>query len=143
LAREQGFVSTPLGRRRYIADINNSNRNIRLFAERAAVNMPIQGMAADIMKIAMIRVANALADPSTCHIAGVSGISFPKPLCTKMVLQVHDELLFEVPEDELERVAKIVRFCMEDAYHLKVPVKVDVKVGHNWAEMRVVGEAAD
>lgn len=124
LAREQGFVSTPLGRRRYMPDINNANRNIRLFAERAAVNMPIQGMAADIMKIAMIRVSRDLAADSS--------------LRTKMVLQVHDELLFEVPEDELDRVAKIVRFCMEDAYHLNVPVKVDVKVGHNWAEMREV-----
>ncbi len=160
LAREQGFVSTPLGRRRYIPDIHNSNRNIRLFAERAAVNMPIQGMAADIMKIAMIRVARALADPSACDLpddlltgvsgfersgnpetevpAGVSGISFPKPLRTKMVLQVHDELLFEVPREELDLVSRIVRFCMEDAYHLNVPVKVDVKVGNNWAEMQEV-----
>ena len=124
LAREQGFVSTPLGRRRYMPDINNSNRNIRLFAERAAVNMPIQGMAADIMKIAMIRVARDLAADPT--------------LRTKMVLQVHDELLFEVPQDELERVAKLVRHCMEDAYLMRVPVKVDVKVGHNWAEMTQV-----
>lgn len=137
LAREQGFVSTPLGRRRYMQDINNSNRNIRLFAERAAVNMPIQGMAADIMKIAMIRVARALKDPSA--IPGVSGFEYngnpETALKTKMVLQVHDELLFEVPEDELESIERLVRFCMEDAYRLNVPVKVDVKVGHNWAEM--------
>lgn len=134
LAREQGFVSTPLGRRRYIADINNSNRNIRLFAERAAVNMPIQGMAADIMKIAMIRVARDLADTGVSG-SERSGNPETQALQTKMVLQVHDELLFEVPQDELERVAQLVRFCMEDAYHLNVPVKVDVKVGHNWAEM--------
>jgi DNA polymerase-1 len=121
-AREQGFVSTPLGRRRYTPDIHSANRNVRLFAERAAVNMPIQGMAADVMKVAMIRVARALATE--------------RPgLKTKMVLQVHDELLFEVPPDELDRVAALVRFAMEDAYRMRVPVKVDVKVGENWAEM--------
>jgi len=119
-AREQGFVSTPLGRRRYMHDINSANRNVRQFAERAAVNMPIQGMAADIMKIAMIRVARDLKS---------------QPLKTKMVLQVHDELLFEVPPDEIDRVAPLVRSAMEDAYKMRVPVKVDVKVGKNWAEM--------
>lgn len=141
LAREQGFVSTPLGRRRYIPDIHNSNRNIRLFSERAAVNMPIQGMAADIMKIAMIRVSRALADPSPNNLPEdiLRGTNLaPKPLHTKMVLQVHDELLFEVPNEELTLAARIIRFCMEDAYHLRVPVKVDVKVGKNWAEMTEV-----
>ena len=132
-AREQGFVSTPLGRRRYMHDINSANRNVRLFAERAAVNMPIQGMAADIMKIAMIRVARDLA-------RGVSGFERSgnpetAALKTKMVLQVHDELLFEVPPDEIDRVAPLVRSAMEDAYKMRVPVKVDVKVGKNWAEM--------
>lgn len=119
-ARDQGYVSTPMGRRRYIPEINSSNRNLRLFAERAAVNMPIQGMAADIMKIAMIRVARALKS---------------QPLKSEMVLQVHDELLFEVPPDEIEDVAALVRYGMEDAYLMRVPVRVDVKAGKNWAEM--------
>jgi len=122
-AREQGFVSTPLGRRRYIPDINSANRNIRLFAERAAVNMPIQGMAADIMKLAMIRVARSLRS---------------QPLKTRMLLQVHDELLFEVPPDELEAVAALVRSNMKNAYEMRVPVRVDVKFGKNWAEMKVI-----
>ena len=119
-AREQGFVMTPMGRRRYIPDINAANRNIRLFAERAAVNMPIQGMAADIMKVAMIHVARDLG---------------AQPMKTRMLLQVHDELLFEVPSDELDRVAALVRSDMENAYAMRVPVKVDVKYGKNWAEM--------
>ncbi len=120
-ARELGFVSTPMGRRRYVPDINAANRNVRSFAERAAVNMPIQGMAADIMKLAMIRVARSIAG-----------------LKTRMLLQVHDELLFEVPPDELERVAELVRSDMENAYPLRVPVKVDVKYGRNWAEMKEI-----
>jgi len=119
-ARELGFVSTPMGRRRYIQDINAANRNIRLFAERAAVNMPIQGMAADIMKIAMINVARDMAARS---------------VKSRMLLQVHDELLFEVPPDELAAMAALVRSDMENAYPLSVPVKVDVKYGPNWAEM--------
>lgn len=117
-ARQRGFVSTPMGRRRYVPDINSANRNTRQFAERAAVNMPIQGMAADIIKIAMIRVARSLAGFET-----------------KMLLQVHDELLFEAPPDELQAVAALVRSEMENAYPLRVPVKVDVKYGKNWAEM--------
>lgn len=132
-AREQGYVSTPLGRRRYIPDINAANRNVRQFAERAAVNMPIQGMAADIMKLAMIRVANDLKH----GISGFERSGNPEklPFRTKMVLQVHDELLFEVPPDEIDRVATLVRSGMEGACKMNVPVKVDVKIGKNWAEM--------
>ena len=137
-ARERGFVSTPLGRRRYMPDINAANRNVRLFAERAAVNMPIQGMAADVMKIAMVRVARDLAKGAG-QAQGVSGFersgnpeTARKP---RMVLQVHDELLFEVPPDETDAVVALVRHDMEDAYQMRVPVKVDVKVGKNWAEM--------
>lgn len=121
-ARALGYVSTLMGRRRYIPDINNVNRNVRSFAERAAVNMPIQGIAADIMKLAMIRVHGALAD---------SGAS------SRMLLQVHDELLFEVPPGELAKVAELVRDGMEHAYRLAVPLKVDVKSGPNWAEMNL------
>jgi len=119
-ARLQGYVSTPLGRRRYIPEIHSSNRNIRLFAERAAVNMPIQGMAADIMKLAMIRVADSMKS---------------QQVKSKMVLQVHDELLFEVPPDEIDDLSALVRWGMEDAYDMRVPVKVDIKAGKNWAEM--------
>ena len=123
MARGEGYVKTLLGRRRYIPDINNSNRNIRQFAERAAVNMPIQGTAADIMKMAMIQVHNRL------ELANLS---------SKMVLQVHDELLLEIVPGELEAVAKCVRSGMELAFEMAVPLKVDVKAGKNWAEMEPV-----
>ena len=122
-ARRLGYVSTALGRRRYIPDINAANRNIRLFAERAAVNMPVQGTAADIMKLAMVRVSN---DMSSAHLG------------TKMLLQVHDELLFEVPPGEVETAAALVREAMANAYRLRVPLRVDVKVGPNWSEMKPV-----
>jgi len=121
-ARELGYVSTLLGRRRYVPDIHSSNYNVRTFAERAAVNMPIQGTAADLMKIAMIRVHSELA--------GLTG---------KMLLQVHDELLFECPPDQIEKVAAIAREGMGGAYEMRVPLKVDVKAGRNWAEMADVG----
>jgi len=125
LAREQGYVTTLMGRRRYMQDINNANRNIRQFAERAAVNMPIQGTAADIMKIAMIRVHDALKE------AGLQ---------SKMLLQVHDELLLEVPPSELDRVCNLVREGMEGAVDLRVPLRADVKSGKNWSEMTVERE---
>ena len=123
IAHEQGYVSTPLGRRRYIPEISSANRNIRLFAERAAVNMPIQGMAADIMKIAMIRAADSL---KTSH------------LSAKMLLQVHDELLFEVKPEEIQDLAAMVRWAMEDAYDLNVPLLVEIKAGCSWSEMEPV-----
>ncbi len=122
-ARELGLVTTLLGRRRYIPDINSGNRNFRLFAERAAVNMPIQGTAADIIKLAMIRIHRDLK---------TSGVA------SEMLLQVHDELLFEVPPDELAFVSKLVRDDMEHAYQMRVPIKVDVKAGRNWSEMEAV-----
>ena len=120
LAREQGYVTTLMGRRRYMQDINNANRNIRQFAERAAVNMPIQGTAADIMKIAMIRVHDALNKAN---------------LQSRMLLQVHDELLLEVPPSELDQVCNLVREGMEGAVKLAVPLRADVKSGKNWSEM--------
>jgi len=123
-ARRNGFVTTPImGRRRYIRDINSSNRNARAFAERAAVNMPIQGAAADVIKIAMIDIHRAVED---------------RKLAAKMVLQVHDELVFEVPKDDVQNSALIVKRLMEDACKLSVPVVVDVKSGVNWAEMTPV-----
>jgi len=120
-ARELGYVQTLLGRRRYMPEIHSSNYNYRQFAERAAVNMPIQGTAADLMKIAMIHVDQALAGASS-----------------KMLLQVHDELLFEVPPADVQSLAELVRTKMEDAYPMGVPLKVDVKAGSNWAEMTEV-----
>lgn len=122
-ARTLGYVTTLMGRRRYIPEINSTNRNLRLFAERAAVNMPIQGTAADVMKLAMIRVAGELKS---------SGAA------SRMVLQVHDELLFEVPPDEIEMVTAIVRRGMEDAYKVRVPLKVDINAGKNWADMQEI-----
>ncbi len=118
-ARRQGFVTTLFGRRRQIPDIRSSNINIRQAAERVATNTPLQGTAADLIKIAMIRIHDALA---------------AKKLATKMVLQIHDELLFEVPEQEIETVQKLVRHEMESAMKLSVPLKVDMGWGKNWAE---------
>jgi len=111
-------VTTLLGRRRYIPDINSANYNVRMVAERAAINTPIQGTAADIIKLAMIRVDRRLGDTRA-----------------KMLLQVHDELLFEVPPQEIEAAARIVRDEMESAYDMRVRLKVDVKTGRNWSEM--------
>jgi len=119
-ARSQGYVTTLLGRRRYLPDLNNPARPVREFAARTAINTPIQGSAADIIKVAMLRVERAFC-------AGALG--------AKMILQVHDELVFEVPEPELERTSQVVKHEMETAFPLAVPVKVDTKAGPNWAEM--------
>ncbi|MCX8052166.1 MAG: DNA polymerase I [Armatimonadetes bacterium] len=120
-ARERGYVTTLFGRRRYVPDIHSSNYNIRMNAERAAVNMPVQGTAADLMKIGMIRVRQSLGDTNA-----------------RMLLQVHDELLFECPPSEAERVAQIARNGMGGAHNMRVPLKVDVKAGKNWAEMKEI-----
>jgi DNA polymerase I len=122
-ARQKGYVSTLLGRRRYIPEMFSANRNYRMFGERAAVNMPIQGTAADIMKLAMIEMDRRLNEMK---------------VATEMVLQVHDELVFEVPPEELDVVAPVVRYVMENAFALDVELKVDVKVGRNWCEMESV-----
>ncbi len=118
-ARDNGYVETLSGRRRYIPDIHSSNQNIRGFAERTAVNMPIQGTAADLIKIAMIRIDRELSARS-------SG--------TRMLMQVHDELVFEVPEEELADVPGLVRTAMEQAMALDVPLKVDTGVSGNWLD---------
>jgi DNA polymerase I len=120
LAREQGWVTSLLGRRRQTPQINSSNRIIRQEAERSAVNTPLQGTAADIIKRAMLEVETALIG------AGLSG---------PMLLQIHDELLFEVPRAELADTARLVRRVMEGVVHLKVPLTVDLRVGENWGEM--------
>lgn len=118
LAREQGFVSTLLGRRRYLPDINNRNFNLRSFAERTAINTPIQGTAADIMKLAMLRVDKALQN---------SG------LASRVLLQVHDELVLEVKEAEREATAALVQQEMQNAFTLDVPLLAEVNYGKNWA----------
>lgn len=118
LAREQGFVSTLLGRRRYLPDINNRNFNLRSFAERTAINTPIQGTAADIMKLAMLRVDKALQN---------SG------LASRVLLQVHDELVLEVKEAEREATATLVQQEMQNAFTLDVPLLAEVNYGKNWA----------
>ncbi len=124
LAHRQGYVSTLLGRRRYLAELNSGNHNMRQFAERAAVNMPIQGTAADIMKLAMISVADWLHTECEggCH----------------LLLQVHDELLFEVEEAMVPVLTPLIVRRMESAYPLNVPLRTDAKSGLNWSEMQPV-----
>jgi len=119
-ARERGYVQTLLGRRRYIPEINSSNRQAREAAERMAINMPVQGMAADIIKLAMINLQSEMDR---------------RVLKSKMILQVHDELLFEVPGEELEEMKGLVAQVMSQAVELSIPLKVEVKVGRNWGEM--------
>jgi DNA polymerase-1 len=128
-ARQYGWVETFTGRRRYLPDIRAANRQIRGAAERMAVNMPMQGAAADIMKRAMIRVDAAIREAE---------------LASRMLLQVHDELLLEAPRDEVERLIPLLRDAMAGAADLAVPLDVDVKVGINWGEMTPVlaGRAA-
>jgi DNA polymerase-1 len=119
IAREQGFVSTISGRRRYLKDINSANQVVRGAAERNAVNAPIQGSAADIIKIAMINIHKKLNEENWK---------------SKMLLQVHDELVFDVHNDELERIKPMIRHEMENAYTLTVPLEVDLGVGNDWLE---------
>ena len=118
-ARENGYVETILGRRRYLPDINSRNQVVKGAAERNAVNAPIQGSAADIIKIAMINIYNLLKD---------------NKLKTKMLLQVHDELIFDVPKNELDFVKPLIKKTMEEAYQFAVPLVVDLGVGKNWLE---------
>lgn len=120
-ARRDGYVTTLLGRRRYLPEIHASNFNLRSFAERTAMNTPIQGTAADIIKLAMVRLDERMRE------AGVA---------SRMLLQVHDELVFEVPPDELEMMRALVRETMEGAMALDVPLKVDVSSGDNWYEAK-------
>jgi DNA polymerase-1 len=119
-ARQQGWVTTLLGRRRQMPQINSPNRILRQEAERGAINTPLQGTAADIIKKAMLEVAGALRSQ------GLKGV---------MLLQLHDELLLEVPETEMPATAKTVRRVMEDAVRLSLPLTVDLKMGKNWGEM--------
>ncbi|MBA7637240.1 DNA polymerase I [subsurface metagenome] len=119
-ARKRNYVVTLLGRRRYLPDIKSKSYNLRAFAERTAINAPLQGTAADLIKKAMIEISRKLKE---------------KGLKTKMTLQVHDELLFEVPQEELEEVKSLIQKGMSGALSLSVPLKVDLKTGKNWAEV--------
>jgi DNA polymerase-1 len=119
MAREKGYVTTLLNRRRYLPDILHKNRVIQSESERMAINTPIQGTAADLIKLAMIRIAERLKK---------------NDFASRMLLQVHDELVFEVPEGELERLTPMVRTEMEGVYPLRVPLKVDIGYGKNWGE---------
>lgn len=120
-ARRDGYVKTLLERRRYLPEINASNFNLRSFAERTAMNTPIQGTAADIIKLAMVRMDQVLNE---------------RKLRSRMLLQVHDELVFEVPQDELEIMKELVPETMEKALSLSVPLKADVSYGDNWYEAK-------
>ncbi len=120
-AKKDGYVTTLFNRRRYLPDIMSSNYNIRSFAERTAMNTPIQGTAADIIKFAMVNINNELKN---------------KKLKSKMILQVHDELIFDVEKDELELMLELVPKLMEEAVKLDVPLKVDVAYGSNWYQAK-------
>jgi len=123
-ARQEGFVETILGRRRYFPELapdSKAHHTVKAAAERMAINAPIQGSAADIIKIAMVRLHRALKE---------------RGLRSRIVLQVHDELVLEVPEDELPTVAPLVKEIMEGAYELKAPLKVELEVGKNWGELQ-------
>ncbi len=115
--REKGFVTTMMGRRRYLPELASSNFNLRSFGERCAMNSPIQGTAADIIKLAMVAVARALKEQG---------------LQAKLLLQVHDELIIEAPEGEAEQVKTLLRDCMENVVRLAVPLRTDISVGGDW-----------
>lgn len=125
-ARERGYVQTLLKRRRYLPDLLSSNRNVRSFGERTAINTPIQGSAADIIKLAMLRVDREMRE---------------RGLRARMILQVHDELVFELPKEELGVLVPLVRSGMEKIMELAVPLRVDIEVGPNWYDLTKVDEA--
>jgi DNA polymerase-1 len=116
-----GYAQTLLGRKRYLSDIHSTNRTVKANAERMAINSPIQGTAADIIKQAMIDIQKVLDE---------------KELKSKMILQVHDELIFEVVESELDEMKKILREGMENVVELSVPLDVDMGVGVNWFDLK-------
>ncbi len=120
-AKQKGYVETLLHRRRYTPDITNRNFNLRSFAERTAMNTPIQGSAADIIKLAMVQFANKMKD---------------KDFKAKLLLQVHDELIFEVPEDELEAFQPFVEDIMDNALELSVPLSVESSSGQTWYDAK-------
>ena len=118
-ARENGYVETIMGRRRYLRDITSANQTVRGFAERNAINAPIQGSAADMIKIAMIQIHQDIID---------------QKLTSKMTMQVHDELVFDVVKSEKEQMKTIIKNRMQNAIKTKVPLVVEVGEGTNWLE---------
>ena len=122
-AKTDGFVTTLMGRRRYIPEINSKNMGIRQFAERQAVNTPIQGTASDLIKLAMVKISKQIKDNS---------------LESKMILQIHDELVFDLPVAELKVLTRMVKEEMEQVKKLDVPIKIDMKKGKNWLDMEAV-----
>ncbi len=123
LAEKQTFVTTILGRRRYLPEINNKNQSIRQLAQRQSVNTPIQGSASDLIKSAMIKIHQQIKD------AGFKA---------RMILQIHDELLFDLPLKETKEFVNLARDTMENVFHLSVPIKVDVKIGRDWGKMEAL-----
>jgi DNA polymerase-1 len=121
--KSKGYAETLFGRRRYLPAIHSSNFQVRSAAEREAINMPIQGTAADIIKIAMIRISDAMKE---------------RELQSRMILQVHDELIFECPRDEADAIRELCLDLMPASLEMNVPLKVDMKSGLNWAEMEAV-----
>ena len=121
--RENGFIATLMGRRRYLPAINSKNNQLRSFAERQAINMPVQGSAADLIKKAMLDIYKEFKS---------------KEFSSKMVLQVHDELVFDCAKEEVDEIIPIVKAKMENAFTLSVPIKVSIKKGKNWLEMEEV-----
>lgn len=119
--REKGYAETIMGRRRELPEIKSSNHNTRSFGERVAMNMPIQGSAADIIKAAMVRVAESLKRQG---------------LRAKLILQIHDELIIDTPVEETERVKALLSDCMSNVVRLRVPLKADVECGHSWFETK-------
>ncbi|MFA5351070.1 MAG: DNA polymerase I [Candidatus Omnitrophota bacterium] len=122
-ARTEGFVTTLMGRRRYIPEINSKNMGIRQFAERQAVNTPIQGTASDLIKLAMVKISEQIRN---------------KGLKSKMILQIHDELVFDLPVDEIDTLTMLVKERMEQVRKLDVPIRIDMKKGKNWLDMEVI-----
>jgi DNA polymerase I len=118
-AREKGYVETIMKRRRYLSDINSANAVVRGFAERNAVNAPIQGSAADIIKLAMIAVQKAM---------------YEAKVQSKMILQVHDELVFDVHKSEMDLMKKLIKENMEKAIQMEVPMEVEVGEGVTWLD---------
>ena len=120
-AKEHGYARTLMGRRRYLPELNSAKYSVRQFGERVAMNMPIQGTAADIIKIAMIRVSEELRKGG---------------FASRLILQVHDELLIDALKSEQTEVMALLKRCMQDAYTLDVPLKVDVTAGNSWYECK-------
>ena len=121
IGKELGYVETIMNRRRYVPELKAKNFNVRSFGERVAMNTPIQGSAADIIKVAMVKVFNELRR---------------KNLKARLILQVHDELIIEAHKEEVDQVKELVKDIMENCIELDVPLKVDIKVGDSWYEAK-------